>query len=68
MLYAWLALYAAYFFPIRQAVFQLALMSVAYLGVLLETRPPARRDRELDHAGGRDRPGAVSSCAWSAAA
>jgi two-component system, cell cycle response regulator len=37
LLYAWLALYAAYFFPIRQAVFQLVLMSVAYLGVLLET-------------------------------
>jgi diguanylate cyclase (GGDEF)-like protein/putative nucleotidyltransferase with HDIG domain len=39
LLYAWLALYAAYFFPIRQAVFQLALMSVAYLGVLLQTVP-----------------------------
>jgi hypothetical protein len=39
LLYAWLALYAAYFFPIRQAVFQLLLMSVAYLGVLLETVP-----------------------------
>jgi two-component system cell cycle response regulator len=39
LLYAWLALYAAYFFPIRQAVFQLVLMSVAYLGVLLETVP-----------------------------
>src|SRR5215208_1668640 len=26
LLYAWLALYAAYFFPIRQAVFQMTLM------------------------------------------
>jgi two-component system cell cycle response regulator len=33
-LYAWLALYAAYFFPIRQAVFQIALMGAVYLGVL----------------------------------
>jgi two-component system cell cycle response regulator len=39
LLYAWLALYAAYFFAIRQAVFQLVLMSAAYLGVLLETLP-----------------------------
>jgi two-component system, cell cycle response regulator len=39
LLYAWLALYAAYFFAIRQAVFQLALMSAAYLGVLVETVP-----------------------------
>jgi diguanylate cyclase (GGDEF)-like protein/putative nucleotidyltransferase with HDIG domain len=39
LLYAWIALYVAYFFPIRQAVFQLVLMSVAYLGVLLETVP-----------------------------
>ena len=39
LLYAWLALYAAYFFPIRQAVFQLVLMSLAYLGVLLDTAP-----------------------------
>jgi diguanylate cyclase (GGDEF)-like protein len=36
LLYAWLALYAAYFFPIRHAVFQLVLMSTAYLGVLIE--------------------------------
>jgi diguanylate cyclase (GGDEF)-like protein len=39
LLYAWLALYAAYFFPIRQAIFQLVLMSLVYLGVLLETVP-----------------------------
>src|SRR5215203_5792211 len=39
LLYAWLALYAAYFFAIRQAVFQMALMSVAYLGVLFDTVP-----------------------------
>ena len=37
LLYAWLALYAAYFFPIRQAVFQLALMARRYLGVLVAT-------------------------------
>jgi diguanylate cyclase (GGDEF)-like protein len=36
-LYAWLALYAAYFFPIRHAVFQIALMGVVYLGVLVYT-------------------------------
>ena len=35
MLYIWLALYAAYFFPVRQAAAQLALMSGAYLVVLL---------------------------------
>jgi diguanylate cyclase (GGDEF)-like protein len=39
LLYAWLALYVAYFFPIRHAVFQLTLMGAAYLGVLLETVP-----------------------------
>jgi diguanylate cyclase (GGDEF)-like protein len=39
LLYAWLAIYAAYFFAIRQAVFQLVLMSAAYLGVLFETVP-----------------------------
>jgi diguanylate cyclase (GGDEF)-like protein len=39
LLYAWLALYAAYFFAIRQAVFQLVLMGVAYLFVLFETAP-----------------------------
>lgn len=39
LLYAWLVLYAAYFFPIRQAVFQLVLMSVASLAVLLHTVP-----------------------------
>ena len=39
LLYAWLALYAAYFFAIRHALFQLALMSAAYLGVLFETVP-----------------------------
>src|SRR4051812_5985913 len=39
LLYAWLALYSAYFFPIRQAVFQIALMAAAYLGVLVETVP-----------------------------
>jgi diguanylate cyclase (GGDEF)-like protein len=39
LLYVWLALYVTYFFAIRQAVFQLALMNVAYLGVLLDTVP-----------------------------
>jgi diguanylate cyclase (GGDEF)-like protein len=39
LLYTWLALYAAYFFAIRQAIFQLVLMSGAYLGVLLATVP-----------------------------
>ncbi|MBA3261764.1 MAG: diguanylate cyclase [Thermoleophilaceae bacterium] len=39
LLYAWLALYAAYFFPIRQAVFQLVLMGAVYLAVLLDTVP-----------------------------
>jgi diguanylate cyclase (GGDEF)-like protein len=43
LLYAWLALYVAYFFPIRQAVFQLVLMCAAYLGVLIETVP----DRDI---------------------
>jgi diguanylate cyclase (GGDEF)-like protein len=35
MLYSWLALYAAYFFTVRQAAAQLALMSGLYLVVLL---------------------------------
>jgi Diguanylate cyclase, GGDEF domain len=35
MLFSWLALYAAYFFTVRQAAAQLALMSGAYLLVLL---------------------------------
>jgi two-component system cell cycle response regulator len=39
LLYAWLALYAAYFFPIRQAVFQLVLMAAACMGVLFATVP-----------------------------
>jgi two-component system, cell cycle response regulator len=39
LLYAWLALYAAYFFPIRQAIFQLVLMSAAYLVVLFDVVP-----------------------------
>jgi diguanylate cyclase (GGDEF)-like protein len=39
MLYIWLALYAAYFFPVRQAAAQLALMSGAYLVVLLVSSP-----------------------------
>ena len=39
LLYVWLALYAAYFFAIRQAAFQLALMGGAYLFVLLDTVP-----------------------------
>jgi diguanylate cyclase (GGDEF)-like protein len=39
MLYIWLALYAAYFFPVRQAAAQLALMSGAYLAVLLVSSP-----------------------------
>ena len=41
LLYAWLAIYAAYFFPIRQAVFQLVLMCAAYLAVLVATVPAA---------------------------
>jgi diguanylate cyclase (GGDEF)-like protein len=44
LLYAWLALYAAYFFPIRHAVFQLVLMSLAYLGVLIEADTVAAAD------------------------
>jgi len=39
MLYGWLALYAAYFFTVRQAAAQLALMSGAYLAVLLASAP-----------------------------
>jgi diguanylate cyclase (GGDEF)-like protein len=39
LLYAWLALYAAYFFPIRQAAFQLSLMAASYLGVLIYAVP-----------------------------
>jgi diguanylate cyclase (GGDEF)-like protein len=39
LLYAWLALYAAYFFPIRQAALLLVLMALAYLGVLMDTVP-----------------------------
>jgi diguanylate cyclase (GGDEF)-like protein len=39
MLYIWFALYAAYFFPVRQAAAQLALMSGAYLVVLLVSSP-----------------------------
>ena len=39
MLYIWPALYAAYFFPVRPAAFQLGLMSMAYLGVLVISAP-----------------------------
>jgi diguanylate cyclase (GGDEF)-like protein len=39
MLYIWLALYAAYFFTVRQAAAQLALMSGSYLIVLLVSAP-----------------------------
>jgi diguanylate cyclase (GGDEF)-like protein len=39
MLYIWFALYAAYFFPVRPAAAQLALMSGAYLVVLLLSTP-----------------------------
>jgi diguanylate cyclase (GGDEF)-like protein len=39
MLYAWLALYAAYFFTVRQAAAQLGLMSGSYLIVLLVSAP-----------------------------
>jgi diguanylate cyclase (GGDEF)-like protein len=39
MLYVWLALYAAYFFGVREAAAQLALMSGAYLGVLVASVP-----------------------------
>ncbi len=39
MLYGWLALYAAYFFTARQAAVQLALMSGAYLAVLIASVP-----------------------------
>ena len=38
-LYGWLALYAAYFFTTRQAAAQLALMSFAYLAVLIASVP-----------------------------
>jgi diguanylate cyclase (GGDEF)-like protein len=40
MLYSWLALYVAYFFTVRQAAAQLALMSGAYLAVLIASVPP----------------------------
>jgi diguanylate cyclase (GGDEF)-like protein/putative nucleotidyltransferase with HDIG domain len=39
MLYIWLGLYSAYFFSVRIAAAQLALMSSAYLAVLLATAP-----------------------------
>ena len=39
MLYSWLAIYAAYFFTARQAAAQLAMMSAAYLAVLLASVP-----------------------------
>src|ERR687891_1263996 len=39
MIYIWLALYAAYFFTVRQAAAQLAVMSGAYLVVLLVSAP-----------------------------
>jgi diguanylate cyclase (GGDEF)-like protein len=39
MLYGWLAMYVAYFFSVRQAVAQLALMSGAYLAVLVASVP-----------------------------
>jgi diguanylate cyclase (GGDEF)-like protein len=39
LLYGWLALYAAYFFSVRQAAAQLALMSGAYLAVLIASVP-----------------------------
>jgi diguanylate cyclase (GGDEF)-like protein len=39
MMYGWLALYAAYFFTVRQAAAQLALMSGTYLVVLLLSAP-----------------------------
>jgi diguanylate cyclase (GGDEF)-like protein len=39
MLYGWLALYAAYFFSVRQAAAQLALMSGGYLAVLVLSVP-----------------------------
>ena len=44
LLYAWLALYAAYFFPFRHALFQLVLMSGAYLGVLIEADSVGAQD------------------------
>ena len=40
MLYIWLGLYAAYFFPPREAAAQLAFMAAAYLAVLVATAPP----------------------------
>jgi two-component system cell cycle response regulator len=39
LLYVWLAIYAAYFFPIRQAVVQLVLTGGAYLVVLIDAVP-----------------------------
>ena len=39
MLYGWLALYAAYFFTLRQAAAQLVLMSAVYLAVLIASLP-----------------------------
>ena len=40
MLYVWLGLYAAYFFPPREAAAQLAFMAGAYLAVPVATAPP----------------------------
>jgi diguanylate cyclase (GGDEF)-like protein len=39
MLYGWLALYSAYFFTVRQAAAQLALISGAYMAVLVASVP-----------------------------
>ncbi len=39
LLYAWFALYAAYFFSVRVAAFELAVLGAAYAGVLLATVP-----------------------------
>jgi diguanylate cyclase (GGDEF)-like protein len=40
LLYVWLGLYVAYFFPAREAAGQLGLMTGAYLIVLLASAPP----------------------------
>jgi len=40
LLYVWIALYVAYFFPVRPAAAQFALMGVSYLAVLVTSAPP----------------------------
>ena len=64
-----MALYAAYFFAIRQAAFQLALMGAAYLFVLLDRVPVSgRRSVRWITLLGVVLPVAGRCCAWCAGA